>query len=151
MSGICCQRRLMILYAQTFCMLQWLQARVASILRRLNPEAVSCRARRVLLRRSYFSAGPNHVWHIDGYDKLKPYGFSIHGCIDGFSRKLLWLNCSTTNNDPKVILHHFLCTVKDIGGCPVILRSDCGTETGLAAAAQCALLDSSRFVTVTSI
>ena len=23
------------------------------------------------------------MWHIDGYDKLKPYGFPIHGCIDG--------------------------------------------------------------------
>ena len=29
--------------------------------------------------------GPNWVWHLnlDGYDKLKPYGFPIHGCIDG--------------------------------------------------------------------
>ena len=27
--------------------------------------------------------GPDFVWHIDGYDKLKPYGFTIHGCIDG--------------------------------------------------------------------
>ena len=28
-------------------------------------------------------AGPNYLWHMDGNDKLKPYGFSIHGCIDG--------------------------------------------------------------------
>lgn len=28
--------------------------------------------------------GPNYVWHLDGYDKLKPYGFAIHACIDGF-------------------------------------------------------------------
>ena len=27
--------------------------------------------------------GPDFVWHIDGYDKLKPYGFPIHFCIDG--------------------------------------------------------------------
>lgn len=27
--------------------------------------------------------GPNHMWHIDGYDKLSPYGLTIHGCIDG--------------------------------------------------------------------
>ena len=26
---------------------------------------------------------PNEVWHCDGYDKLKPYGFAIQGCIDG--------------------------------------------------------------------
>ena len=27
--------------------------------------------------------GPNWCWHIDGYDKLKPFGFPIHACIDG--------------------------------------------------------------------
>ena len=27
--------------------------------------------------------GPNYVWHTDGMDKLKPYGFAVHGCIDG--------------------------------------------------------------------
>ena len=28
--------------------------------------------------------GPNDVWHVDGNDKLVPYGFHIHGCIDGW-------------------------------------------------------------------
>ena len=28
--------------------------------------------------------GPDFVWHLDRYDKLKPYGFVIHGCIDGY-------------------------------------------------------------------
>ena len=27
--------------------------------------------------------GPNFSWHCDGYDKLKPFGIAIHGCIDG--------------------------------------------------------------------
>ena len=27
--------------------------------------------------------GPNWCWHIDGYDKLKAFGFPIHACIDG--------------------------------------------------------------------
>ena len=26
--------------------------------------------------------GPD-LWHVDSYDKLKPYGFTIHGCVDG--------------------------------------------------------------------
>ena len=30
-----------------------------------------------------FMQGPNYVGHCDGYDKLKPYGFAIHGCMDG--------------------------------------------------------------------
>ena len=31
------------------------------------------------------------MWHIDGYDKLKPYGFCVHGAIDGFSRRIMWI------------------------------------------------------------
>ena len=30
--------------------------------------------------------GPNEVWHIDGNDKLKKFGFCIHGCIDGYKK-----------------------------------------------------------------
>ena len=37
------------------------------------------------LERRYRSNGPNETWHVDGYGKLKPYGFPIHGCIDGLS------------------------------------------------------------------
>ena len=56
-----------------------------------DPDGVSKRNRRKLRWRKYFSAGPNYCWHIDGHDKLKPLGFSLHGCIDGFSRRLIWL------------------------------------------------------------
>lgn len=28
--------------------------------------------------------GPNFVWHVDAYEKLSTYGFSISGCIDGY-------------------------------------------------------------------
>lgn len=45
----------------------------------------------VQVRRAYWSEGPSHVWHMDGFDKLKPYGIAVHGCIDGYSRKVLWL------------------------------------------------------------
>ena len=52
----------------------------------LDPEGVDARSRHRLQRRQYKTEGPNHVWHIDGYDKLKPFGFCIHGSIDGYSR-----------------------------------------------------------------
>ena len=48
----------------------------------LDPEGVSLRRRRRLHRRKYISKGPNYTWHIDGHDKLKPFGFSVHGCMD---------------------------------------------------------------------
>lgn len=79
--------------------------------------------------------GPNHVWHVDGLDKLKQFGFSIHGCIDGYmmysmnyllhvlicicsrySRRVLWLKVGLTNNDPDIIAHHYLKAVEETGG-----------------------------------
>ena len=72
-----------------------------------------------------------------GYDKLKPYGFPIHGAVDGFSRRILWLEVVHSNNDPKVPASFYLNQVKELGGCPLLLVSDCGTENGMAAAMQC--------------
>ena len=56
---------------------------VRHVLRIIDPDGVDRRLRHRLQRRQYKGRGPNFIWHIDGYDKLKPFGFSIHGCIDG--------------------------------------------------------------------
>lgn len=69
---------------------------------------MASRAANKLNRRSYVSAGPNFVSHIDGYDKLKPFGFSIHGAIDGYSRKIIWLEVSVSNKNPKSIAFYYL-------------------------------------------
>ena len=64
---------------------------VHDLLKLLDPAGISIRKRKRLRRRQYVSKGPNYVWHIDSYDKLKPYGIAINGCIDGFSRNVIWL------------------------------------------------------------
>lgn len=110
---------------------------VATLLKEVDPEGCANRKRHRLTRRIYSSRGPNDTWHMDGYDKLKPFGFPIHGCIDGFSRKILWLFVTRSNNDPEIIANAYLQSVKEHGGCPSGLRSDLGTENGLAAAAHC--------------
>lgn len=74
------------------------------------------------------------MWHIDGHDKLKPFGFSIHGCIDGFSRRLLWLEVASTNINAEVIAKYYLDAVKQVGGLPRKIRSDDRTENSLVAA-----------------
>ena len=94
----------------------------------INPGRVEERRNRRLHRRDYISPGPNFVWHIDGYDKLKPYGFPIHGAIDGFSRKVLWLNVGTTNNNPLVTAVYFVRAIKSLKKVPCIIRCDRGTE-----------------------
>ena len=37
------------------------------------------------------------------YDNLKTNGISINGCIDGFSRKIIWLEAYYTSSDPLVV------------------------------------------------
>ena len=37
-----------------------------------------------------------------GYDKLKPFGFPIHGAINSYSRKILWLEVARSNNKPEI-------------------------------------------------
>ena len=102
---------------------------VQIILKHLDPEGMRLRSRKAFRRREYYVRGPNYMWHLDGYDKLKPFGFAIHGAIDGYSRRMLWLKVGPTNNDPSVIANYYLSTVNEIGGAPRILRGDRGTDT----------------------
>ena len=97
----------------------------------LDSRGVAIRASRRLRRREYNAQGPNNLWHFDGYDKLKPYGLCIHGCIDGFSRMIIWLRVSYTNNDPKVVAGYFIESVERLGGVPKKLRCDRGTENSI--------------------
>lgn len=122
---------------------------VSLTLKEIDPDGVELRKRRRLKRRTYVNPGPNYAWHMDGYDKLKPYGFPIHGAIDGFSRKILWLNVARSNNSPDQILKYYLCAVEEFNGCPAKLITDLGTENGLAASVQsffCNSIDSHRYV-----
>ncbi|XP_034082049.1 uncharacterized protein LOC117552581 [Gymnodraco acuticeps] len=112
---------------------------VMRMLRELNPLGTLSRTRRRFVRRTYHSMGPNYVWHVDGYDKLKPFGIGISGCIDGFSRKIMWLKCGPTNKNPEVIKNYFIDCIRNVGVIPMRLRTDCGTENGLMASAQCTL------------
>ena len=101
---------------------------VRHVLKVLDSNGVERRKRRILKRRQYVNPGPNFVWHIDGYDKLKPYGFPIHGGIDGFSRKILWLTVGITNNNPNVIGIYFIDAMMQTKCVPCLVRSDKGTE-----------------------
>ena len=109
---------------------------VRKCLLKLDPEGVDSRRHRRLRRRAYSSLGPNHIWHIDGHNKLKPFGFSVHGCIDGFSRRLIWLELGPTNKNPEVIAKYYLDAVLQTGGVPQKIRSDDGTENSSVEALQ---------------
>ena len=70
--------------------------------------------------------------------KQNLWGFPIYGEIDDYSRKILWLKVVETNNSPPDMIGSFsLQTVGRLGGCPVKLITDLGTENRLAASIQC--------------
>ncbi|KAJ7387798.1 hypothetical protein OS493_001142 [Desmophyllum pertusum] len=71
------------------------------------------------------------------YDKLKPYGFPIHGAIDGYSRKILWLELTRSNDKPENVAKFYIECVAGNGECLLLLRTDCGTENGVMAGMQC--------------
>lgn len=109
---------------------------VRRILKFVDPEGVELRLRHRLRRRMYRAKGPNYLWHIDGYDKLKPFGFCVHGAIDGFSRRILWLEVSSSNNDPRLVASYYVDYIRQLGGTARIIRGDRGTENGNIAATQ---------------
>ena len=53
------------------------------------------------------------------WDKLKPFGFCVHGAIDGYSRKILLLEVGNSSSNPKIIAEYYLGYVRQIGGTPV--------------------------------
>lgn len=109
-------------------------------MKHLDPGGVVRRSRHKLKRSTYSAKGPNFIWHLDGYEKLKPFGFSIPGAIDGYSRRILGLEVGSSNNNPRVVARYYLDCVKDLGGVPRTVRGDGGTVNVNVAAMQCFFL-----------
>jgi hypothetical protein len=40
---------------------------------------------------------PNHLWSIDGHDKLRNYGIKIYAEIDAYLRRIIWFYCGNSN------------------------------------------------------
>ena len=116
--------------------------RVQELLKELDPAGIEERKRHKLKRRKYKSPCPNQCWHVDGYDKLKSSGFPVHGAIDGYSRPVLWLKITRTNNNPAVIAKYHHDCIVDLGDCPRMLATDPGNENVEIANMQCFLRSS---------
>ena len=76
---------------------------VRNAIKEINLEGVDRQRRKVINRRVKNLLVQGKIYHLDRNDKLKRWGMCIHGCVNGFSRKILWLVASNTNNDPLVI------------------------------------------------
>ena len=65
------------------------------------------------------------------------YPIIVFRCIDGYSRKIMWLKASFSNHRPGLIAGYYLDCVSQFGGYPTRVRTDCGTENTMVAALQC--------------
>lgn len=66
------------------------QNRLYSFYREVFPEQVQKRKEATFIHRTNFVVpGPNFLWCLDGYEKLKRYGFQVYACIDAYSRCII--------------------------------------------------------------
>ena len=77
---------------------------------------------------------------VDRNKKIKPYGFPIHACIDGFSRKVIWLKVARSINNPVIPASYILKAVV----IPDRLQTDCGNENCLMVGIQCKICKQCR-------
>ena len=80
-----------------------------------------------LVRRRHYSVpGPLSLWHLDGNHKIIRWGFVIHGCVDGYSRRVMFLRAST-NNKANTVFTLFTEAIEKFG-LPYRVRGDQGIE-----------------------
>ena len=66
----------------------------------------------------------------------KPFGLCIHPVINGYSRRILWLEDRTPNNDSRIVARYLLDCVKQVSGVPRCVLGDRGTENVYICALQ---------------
>ena len=99
---------------------------------RVSPQSVQHRHSSTISRRVYSFPTPNCLWHIDGLHCLIRWKIAVHGGIDGFSRRIVYLHASS-NNRADTVLKLFHGAVMECGW-PSRVRSDKGENVEVARA-----------------
>ena len=71
--------------------------RIRESMARVDPRNTVLRWGITVSRRIYRVPWPNSLWHLDGHHSLIRWKLVVHGCIDGFSRRIMYLSCSSIN------------------------------------------------------
>lgn len=122
---------------------------VADVLFDLDPDGVGSRnvkKRKKTLKRPFISDGPGWTFSLDGHDKMMGYQNStfllaVYGCLDTFSRKIIFLKVWTSNSDPNLIGKFYTEYLLETKKLPMYLRMDRGSETGVMATIHAYLVD----------
>ena len=71
-----------------------------------------------LIPRSVYSVREsNSLWHMNGNLKLREYEFVLHAAIDGYSRRIIYLEANV-NNRASTVLNAFLRGVESVNAIP---------------------------------
>lgn len=100
--------------------------RVREAIVRVDPINRANRWGQRIERRPYSVPHPNFLWHIDSNLKLRHWRMVIHGCIDGFSRCIIYLNIHNNNRATTVLSCFQRATTE--WGYPSRVRADNGGE-----------------------
>jgi hypothetical protein len=73
--------------------------------------------------------GPNWLWSIDGHAKLSKFGIDIYGCIDAYSRRIIWLYIGIGGHTQLCVARQFIEHVRLHEHIPKRVRADRGSET----------------------
>ena len=97
-------------------------------------------------KRPFTSEGPLWLVSLDGHDKLCGYQnwtfpLGVYGCLDTFSRKILFLFVCFSNSDPNVIGKRYMKYLVETDMLPRYLRLDKGIETGKMCTIHAYLVD----------
>ena len=77
--------------------------RVRESLIRVDPQNTALRWGIVIARRHYSLPWPNSLCHLDGHHSLIGWELVVHGCIDGFSRRIMFFKGSNNNLSQTVL------------------------------------------------
>ena len=122
---------------------------VHNVMKELDPDGLEDRSLKKKAKRRkkpFVSDGPLWLLSLDGHDKLCGYQnwtfpLGVYGCMDTFSRKIVFLLVFFSNSDPNVIGKRYLKYLFKIKMLPNALRVDRGTETGKLTTIQAHLAD----------
>ena len=116
--------------------------RVHDSMVRVSPDFVYHRRSNTISRRVYNVPSSNALWHIDGLHCLIRWKIVIHGGVDGYSRRVVYLHASS-NNRAETVYKLFVDAVRECGW-PSRVRSDKGGENVEVARAMLAVRGTGR-------
>ena len=103
---------------------------------RIDPANSALQCGAAICRRRYQVPWADSLGHLDGHHSLIRWCLVTHGCIDRFSRRIIYLHCSS-NNLSSTVLTLFLNSIGQDGELwPSRIRVDQGVENVLVCEAM---------------